>query len=209
MRKGQQTREMILRRAAQLFSCRGYFGSSLSDIMQATGLEKGGIYNHFEGKDDLAIQAFDYAASLMRRRLAAALHIETTARGRLLAHVQAFASEVEDPVLPGGCPLLNTAVEADDAHPALRERVREAMGRWCGSIAQHVREGIASGEIGPEVDAEAVATVLISTLEGALMLTKLYDDPAHMHRAARHLAEYIERQVCTGPAAHPAAATPV
>ena len=60
MSKGEQTRHMIIERAANVFSRQGYFGSSLSDLIQETGLKKGGIYNHFRGKDDLALAAFDY-----------------------------------------------------------------------------------------------------------------------------------------------------
>ena len=56
MSKGEQTRERILARSAQLFNRQGYFGSSLADIMRETGLEKGGIYNHFSSKEQLASQ---------------------------------------------------------------------------------------------------------------------------------------------------------
>jgi len=69
MSKGEQTRTMILERTAQLFSCKGYFGSSLSDIMEATGLEKGGIYNHFTSKEQLALEAFDYAFEMVQQRI--------------------------------------------------------------------------------------------------------------------------------------------
>src|SRR5258706_12552014 len=61
MRKGEQTRRKIIRKAAPIFNQRGYEGAALSDLMQATGLEKGGIYRHFESKQQLAGEAFDYA----------------------------------------------------------------------------------------------------------------------------------------------------
>ena len=61
MRKGEQTRHKIIRKAAPIFNQRGYEGAALSDLMQATGLEKGGIYRHFESKQQLAGEAFDYA----------------------------------------------------------------------------------------------------------------------------------------------------
>ncbi len=97
-------------------------------------------------------------------------------------------------VLPlvGGCPLLNTSVEADDAHPALRDRTRQAMSRWRKWIRLTVTQGNTDGEIRPETDGDILATVIISTVEGAVMLSKLYDDPIHMHRAVDHLARYIE-----------------
>ena len=61
MRKGEQTRQEIIRKAAPIFNQRGYHGAALSDLMKATGLEKGGIYRHFDSKEQLAAEAFDYA----------------------------------------------------------------------------------------------------------------------------------------------------
>jgi len=61
MSKGQRTRERIVAEAASLFNQRGFDGSSMSELMEATGLEKGGIYRHFSSKEELAAEAFDYA----------------------------------------------------------------------------------------------------------------------------------------------------
>ena len=54
MSKGQLTRQRIIAQAAPLFNQRGYEGCSINDVMAATGLEKGGIYRHFESKEELA-----------------------------------------------------------------------------------------------------------------------------------------------------------
>ena len=192
MSKGEQTREMILARAAQLFSQRGYFGSSLADLMQATGLEKGGIYNHFSSKEQLALEAFDYAYGLVEQRVRQALAGKLNAIERLLALVSVFEGIIEDPPVAGGCPILNTAIEADDANEALRERARAAMDSWRTTVHRIVNKGIERQEIRPGVDADEVASILIATLEGAVMLSNLYKDPIYMKRAADHTAHYIE-----------------
>lgn len=195
MSKGEQTREMILARAAQLFSRQGYFGSSLSDIMHETGLEKGGIYNHFASKEQLALEAFDYAVDLVGQRTRLALAGKVNAIERLQAIITVFQWLLEDPALAGGCPILNTAIEADDAQPALRDRARNAMDNWRATIQRIVQKGIARQEIRPEVDADALATLLIATLEGAVMLSKLYGDAVHMRCAVDHLTSYIDTNV--------------
>lgn len=195
MSKGEQTREMILARAAQLFSRQGYFGSSLSDIMYETGLEKGGIYNHFASKEQLALEAFDYAVDLVGQRTRLALAGKVNAIERLQAIITVFQWLLEDPALAGGCPILNTAIEADDAQPALRDRARNAMDNWRATIHRIVQKGIARQEIRPEVDADALATLLIATLEGAIMLSKLYGDAVHMRCAVDHLTSYIDTNV--------------
>jgi len=192
MSKGQQTRERILARSAQLFNRQGYFGASLADIMRETGLEKGGIYNHFTSKEQLALESFDYAYGLVQQRVAHALKGRFNAIERLLAIVSVFQGIIEDPPVAGGCPILNTAIEADDANETLRDRARSAMDNWRTTIHRIVNKGIERQEIRPGIDADEVASILIATLEGAVMLSNLYRDPIYMKRAADHIAHYIE-----------------
>ncbi len=192
MGKGEETRERILARSAQLFNRQGYAGASLADIMRETGLEKGGIYNHFSSKEQLALESFDYAYELVRQRVGQALAGKFHAIERLLAIVFVFQSEFDDPPVAGGCPILNTAIEADDANEVLRDRARVAMDDWRSTIHRIIHRGIERGEVRPTTDADEVASLLIATLEGALMLSNLYRDPIHMQRAAVHMSRYIE-----------------
>ena len=192
MSKGELTRERILARSAQLFNRQGYFGSSLADIMRETGLEKGGIYNHFSSKEQLALEAFDYAYELVEQRVRQVLTGKKHAVERLVAILSVFQSIVDDPPVAGGCPILNTAIEADDAHPALRERARGAMNDWRTTISRIVTRGIERQEIRQGVDADEVATLFICMLEGAVMLSSLYKDGMHMQRAVKHMTKYIE-----------------
>ncbi len=195
-RKGERTRERIIEQTAPLFNQKGFFGSSLTDVMEATGLKKGGIYNHFSSKEELALQAFDYATGCVSDRLALFLEDKHTAVERLLAFAAVFRDLAMNPPVPGGCPLLNTAVEADDAHPELRDRARQAMDRWRDRIAETVRQGRASGELCPQVDPDVVASRFIATLEGGVMLSKLYRDPVHIDRAVEFLADYVRKDLC-------------
>ena len=192
MSKGEQTRERILASSAQLFNRQGYFGASLADIMRETGLEKGGIYNHFSSKEQLALESFDYAYGLVQQRVRQALSGKYDAIERLLAIITVFQGIVEDPPVAGGCPILNTAIEADDANEALRDRARDAMDSWRTTIHRIVNKGIERQQIRPGINADEVASILITTLEGAIMLSNLYKDPTHMQRVADHMARYIE-----------------
>jgi TetR/AcrR family transcriptional repressor of nem operon len=192
MSKGEETRERILASSAQLFNRQGYFGASLADIMRETGLEKGGIYNHFSSKEQLALESFDYAYGLVQQRVREALAGKLNAIERLLAIVSVFQSEAEDPPVAGGCPILNTAIEADDANEVLRDRARSAMDDWRTTIHRIVNKGIERQQIRPGIDADEVASILIATLEGAIMLSSLYKDYIHMERAAAHMVRYIE-----------------
>ncbi|MGL5064889.1 MAG: TetR/AcrR family transcriptional regulator [Microcoleus sp.] len=195
MSKARETREKILREAAALFNQYGYSGSSMSDIMRVTGLQKGGIYNHFQSKDELALQAFDFAAECMRKQHLGVLKEHKNAVDRLKAMISKLSNLAENPPIPGGCPLLNTAVESDDAHPALRERAQIAMDGWRALICAIINKGIAKGEVRENVEADTVATVTISMMEGAIMMSKLYGDPIHIQRAVTHLHAYLDSQL--------------
>ena len=191
MSKAQETRAKIIRQAAELFNQQGYSGASIADVMQATGLKKGGIYNHFKSKDELALEAFDYAHSLTRQKIWQAVKQKRNAKERLQAMMSCYLDFIDNPPIAGGCPLLNTAIESDDTHPALRNRTRNAMDSWRSLISRIVQTGIKKGEINSQIEPDLVATILISTIEGAVMMSKLYQDPLHLERAVRHLHNYI------------------
>lgn len=193
MSKGERTRQRILEAAAELISVQGYQGASYSALMEATGLQKGGIYNHFQNKDELAIAAFDYAIELARQRSRDILHGRRHTIDRLRGVVEVFCAVVENPYLTGGCILLNTAIEADDAYPPLKARAQAVMQEWLDYIRITVDKGIQRGEIQPDVDGASLASQMMSTLEGAIMLTKLYDDLNHMHHAACFVLTYLDR----------------
>lgn len=198
MAKGEQTRRRIVRQAAPVFNTYGYSGTSISALTRATGLEKGGLYNHFPSKEALALAAFDYAVELVRQRFASALEGKGGARERLQAIIDVFASYAVAPPLPGGCPILNTAIEADDTDPALRERAQAAMTELQKLIGATVKAGVSSGELAPSADPRAVAALFTATLEGALVLARLFDDPTHMRHAADHLRWYLGQQLAAG-----------
>ena len=177
MRKGERTRRRIVESAAGVFNTKGYFGSSMGDLVRETGFEKGGIYNHFGSKEQLACEAFDYAAGIMRERFEAALEGREGALERLFAIVDVLGGLPEDPPVAGGCPVLNTAVESDDAHARLKEKARDAMSGWLRLVGSIVKEGVRDGEFRPDTDPRETASVVVATLEGAVMLSRLYDDP--------------------------------
>jgi AcrR family transcriptional regulator len=191
MKKGETTKLEILQRAAPIFNQHGYSGASISDIMRATGLQKGGIYNHFETKEQLAIESFHYAVRVSCQRYADALKGHQTAQAQLFAFIATFQRVFDDPPVPGGCPLLNTAIESDDVFPELRRQASQEMKRWHRWIARIVRNGVNRGELRSDVDIKAVATVIITCLEGGLMLSKLHKDPLYLQQAVEHLQSYI------------------
>ena len=192
MSKAKETRAKIIQQAADLFNQQGYSGSSIADIMEATGLKKGGIYNHFKNKDELALEAFDYAHSLTSKMIWQAVKQKRSAKERLKEMASSYLDFIANPPIAGGCPLLNTAIDSDDTHPALRDRACNAMTSWRNLIDKIIQTGIKKGEIDSQVEPDLVATILISTIEGAIMMSRLYRDSLYLERAVKHLHSYID-----------------
>jgi len=192
VKKGQLTKEMILLKAADLFNSRGYFGASMSDVMAATGLEKGGIYNHFKNKDELALAAFDLVVSTNSARVKEHIDAGHTSVEKLVGFVEGFQTAVINPVFAGGCPLLNCAVESDDTHPALKAKVKSAIAGVLRALQSIVESGVARGELRPDLEPQAVAQFLFASIEGAVLLAKLYEDPSKMEAVVNQLKLFIK-----------------
>lgn len=196
MRKGEQTRQEIIRKAAPLFNQKGYEGTALSDLMEATGLEKGGIYRHFDSKQELAGEAFDHAWKLVMDTRFEGIDDIPSSVDRLRQFLRNFRDR-RGGLVAGGCPLLNTAIEADDGNPQLRNKARHALDSWRGRLQSIVEEGRRKGEIRSDIDAEKLATLFITTLEGSLMVSRLERNGDSLALACRHLEEYLEANVRT------------
>jgi TetR/AcrR family transcriptional repressor of nem operon len=190
MSKGDETRQRIVQEAAGIFNRKGYEGSSLADLMEATGLRKGGIYRHFSGKEQLALEAFEYAWGAARD---ARLHDVDFNAGAIPQLKQVIANFVErrGPV-PGGCPLLNTAIDSDDGNDALRERVRKAVSDWKKRMSGILRAGMKKDELRAGTDADAIATLIIASLEGGLMLARLDKNLTALRVVQAHLEQLLD-----------------
>src|SRR3984893_13960300 len=147
MRKGEQTRQEIIRKAAPIFNQRGYDGAAVPGLMRATGLEKGGSYRHFSSKEALAAEAFDYS---WRETFDSRIHGLDTISNTVDRLKQLVANFVERRgVIPGGCPLLNTAIDTDDGSAVLRARARKALRGWRSHLISTISAGIKAREIRP------------------------------------------------------------
>jgi TetR/AcrR family transcriptional repressor of nem operon len=189
VRKGDRTRQHIVAQAAPLFNQKGYEGCSMGQIMDAAGIEKGGIYRHFASKEDLALAAFDFAWEEVSHGRTRGLEEIEDPLLRMEAFIRNFVER--RPALRGGCPLLNTAIDTDDGNAALRSRAREALAGWRTRLSSLVGSAMRRGTIRAEIQPRAVASIVIGTLEGALMMSRLDGDRSALAVARDHLISYI------------------
>jgi AcrR family transcriptional regulator len=191
MSKAADTKQFIVEKTAPVFNTKGYAGTSMNDIMNATGLSKGCIYGNFENKDDVALAAFDYnhnrvTAYIRGKILATANSIE-----RLLVYPDTYRNYLKIPFLRSGCPILNTSTEADDTHPLLRERASSALSFWKKSLENQIKRGIARNEIKAGMNPTGFAVIMISIIEGAFMQAKVSGKTTELKIAMDYLEKII------------------
>jgi len=195
--KGERTRQRIIAEAAAIFNQRGYEGCSLKEIMSATGLEKGGIYRHFESKEELAAEAFDYAWNIVSSKRRIHLDSIPNHADRIKQHIANFVTRSG---MPGGCPLLNTAVDSDNGNPVLRDRVRKALRDWKTMLSTILEEGIQAGTIRHGVDACGAANRVIGNLEGAMLISRIERNDQALRQTLNELDAWIDSNLRQPPA---------
>jgi AcrR family transcriptional regulator len=192
MRNPSATKGTILHHAAGLFNLQGYKATSISDITEATGYTKGAIYRHFKNKEKLEEQSLVYLTEIMFEKLRIQIKEYETASDKLKAIIYFFESYVTKPPIKGGCPLLNVAIEADDNSPHLRKRAHTILNVLKESIIVILDNGIKFGQLKKDIDKEYYATVIIASLEGAIMMSKLSRTNHDIGMVIRHLEATIK-----------------
>jgi TetR/AcrR family transcriptional regulator, transcriptional repressor for nem operon len=180
MNKGERTKNYIIEKSSSLFNRNGYKSTSISEIMAATGLKKGGIYNHFENKDDLAKASFSYALNTLKNNYIEAVTSKKTAIEQFNAFISVFKTLIQDEVIMGGCPLMNAAIEADDSKVEFEDLIKEGFTGLIKLIKGIIQHGKNQNEINNAVDADQMAVFILSSLEGALALSRLYKDEGYL-----------------------------
>jgi AcrR family transcriptional regulator len=191
MRKGEQTKLLIIMKSAELFNQKGYAATTMQDIMDATGLTKGGIYRNFSNKDDIAMEAFKYAGKILWEHFSQAVQNCRTSTEAILAMCDVYSDTVHNPPLQGGCPFLNTAVESDHSFPVLRDQSMYAYQQMLAFLQGLLEQGVASGEFQSDMDTESAASFIFSSIEGAIMSSRLTRDNKHVRYARNQIERWL------------------
>lgn len=173
MNKAERTKQFIVAQTAPVFNRKGFAGTSLNDITAATGLTKGSIYGNFESKDEVALAVFDYNLSKVTDIFNSEMSKYHTIKEQLMVYVEVYSNFSKYPFPAGGCPMMNTATEADDTHPQLKKKAQDAILSWKKSLTRLIEKGMSNSELKPDINAEQTAISIIAIIEGATMIANL------------------------------------
>jgi TetR/AcrR family transcriptional regulator, transcriptional repressor for nem operon len=171
MSKAERTKQFIIETAAPIINKKGMAGTSMSDIMEATKLAKGGIYGNFESKDEICKEAYTYLSSTLAGRLNEAVTGGKTAKEKLHNLLDVYLNKS----LAGGCPILNFGMEADDTHPEIKEKVKRSIFSAQNRISGILEFGIENNEVSKGIDVKNFSTKIFTMIEGGILCRRIMD----------------------------------
>ncbi|MBT1695824.1 TetR/AcrR family transcriptional regulator [Fulvivirgaceae bacterium PWU4] len=193
MTKAERTRQFIVEKTAPLFNTKGYDGTSLADLTEATGLTKGALYGNFADKDEIAEAAFHYSMKKVKALMKQEMESVKTYKQRLQALLSFFARYVNKPPVAGGCPLLNTAIEADDHRTSMRRVVTKELMATIDFIASQLEGGVKAGEFISTIKPRELAYVFFCSVEGALMFSRVERSNEPMEIVVKHCKKILDQ----------------
>lgn len=189
--KAERTRQFIIEKTAVVFNKKGYAGTSLSDLTEATGLTKGSIYGNFESKEEVALAVFDFNTCRTSDRIQQLIDKETTFHDKLLVYTKVYSSTVL--AERGGCAILNTAIEADDTNSLLKDKAAKAILKWKKHITTLIHGGIEAGEFNTDIDINQSALSIIALIEGGIMIGKVTGSQANLENILATVKQLIDQ----------------
>jgi TetR/AcrR family transcriptional regulator, lmrAB and yxaGH operons repressor len=190
MAKGTDSKGKTLAAAAKLFRQQGYHGTALQDILAAGGSPRGSLYFHFpKGKEEIGGAALTLAGEALRQGIAKAAEASENAEMFLTRIVRGMAADLEKSDYKEGCPIATTALETAAQSAVLGAATRNAFQKWELEIKRGLfRFGMPAG------DADLAATMLLSQLEGALLLARTYRSLEPLRRAEQAVKLLVRGQ---------------
>ncbi len=189
--KGERTKNYIIEQSSSLFNMQGYKTTSISDIMNATGLKKGGIYNHFDNKESLAEASFLHSMNTLKEHYIHAVSEKNTACEQFDEFINVFSTLLHDQFIRGGCPLMNAAIEADDSMIEFEDTIKDGFNGLIQLITNIIQQGQVRNEINKDIHPEEMAVFILSSLEGSLALSRLNRDKKYLDMIIKQLKKML------------------
>jgi len=193
--KAQQTSDFIIQKVAPIFNKNGYYGTSMSDLVDATGLTKGAIYGNFKNKEELAFIAFKYNVDRVVNKIREELSTIKSPIQQLYGLTNFYRAYKSYTIEYGGCPILNIGVDANHQNPELLKRVQEVILKLQSYITKMIQNGIYAGEIRKEVNPKTHARKLFTLIEGAVFMSATMNDEMYIQEMMAHVDGIIAREL--------------
>ena len=192
--KGTETRRNIIEKSLQLFCVKGYYNTSINDILEATGLTKGGLYGHFSSKEDIWYAVYDEALRVWRLAIFEGIHSKSSPLERIETFIENdIKNKLGNDIFEGGCFFHSMLVELSGQSDAMSRHIMAGFMQLDGLLCSWLEQADQQGMLKQGLNFKEIANYIIISLNGAAALYASSRDPAILDHTVRQLRFYIRQ----------------
>ena len=175
MIKGDETRERIMEASRDLFHKRGYYNTSINDLIQSTGVKKGNLYFHIQSKEKLIVEVLKEDLETYEKQIHEGLENNNSIGSieRILRIIDAITAYHINDDLSKGCIFGNMALEIGDDGSEISLFVKDVFEGWVSFFEKLLLRAEGDGEIKLKESPAALARMILASIEGGVMLSKI------------------------------------
>ncbi len=178
-KKGEMTRDHILKTTRAILMANGFHDTSINDIIKVTGVTKGNLYYHFAGKEDIGLAVLEDVKEEFFKFLAESF-IGDTPCAKVANSCQAIFEEQKKNNFVGGCLFGNAALEMSDSNPRFSKVIRSVCAHWIREIDHYLSLAKEGHSLHVNVSPGMLAKAIVATIEGGIMLSRVTKDQADL-----------------------------
>jgi AcrR family transcriptional regulator len=182
------TRDRLIATAMKLFLEKGYASTSVADVLHAAGANSGSLYHFFPGKQDLLLAVLDaYHAGIGPMLLEPSWKGVADPLERIFALLAAYRRALVSTRCTYGCPIGSLALELHEPDPAVRSALARNFEAWVAAVHGCLKEA----SLPPGTDRRALAELVLTTMEGAVMQARTHRDIRYFDRPVAQLRRFL------------------
>jgi len=193
--KAKKTTAFIIKTIAPIFNKKGYVGTSMSDLTEATGLTKGALYGNFKNKEALALAAFEYNSKLLSKVIDEKLTIKGNALDKIFSLTKFYQNYDIFTLNMGGCPIVNTGIDAQNSNRLLAAASKKVIQEIEGKIALVLENGVKNKDIHLPVTPLQFAKQMFTMIQGAITTSTITKDRKYLYNTIAYLEVLIKKEI--------------
>ena len=168
---GAATRQRLVESARYLFWERGFAGTSMADLLAHAKVNSGSFYHFFDSKEALLREVLEsYLLALGPMIIEPAYEATSNPIERIFAILEGYRERILLTDAQYGCPLGRLALEIDPENRPAHKLIAENFHGWIDAV----RDCLRAAKLPADADIEALATYVLATMEGGVMLSRSY-----------------------------------
>jgi len=194
--KGIQTRKNIIEKSLQVFSVKGYFNTSVNDILESTQLTKGGLYGHFRSKEDIWNGVYEEAVRVWNSIVFKGIREISNPLERLQKTTENYLRHyIGDGTMEGGCFFLNMLVELAGQSAPMTGHIMEGIKGFSNVVKSWLEEAAEKQILKPGLKHDEISHFIVISLIGASALYTGSRDRLILEQANNQISFYIKQLV--------------